>query len=115
MTVEVEVVVGRGVGGGELPQGPDVPEASHGALSSSERLVGILGSIVEPATAELAAFNTDFFHRRTVGAQAVGHCFLGPAVALHRTLEKRQHRPRHHPGRLHARTGAQDSFLTVNA
>jgi hypothetical protein len=39
MTVEVEVIVDRGVNGGEFLQGPDVPEFGHGTLLSSERLM----------------------------------------------------------------------------
>ena len=39
MTVVVEVVVDRGVGGGKLLLDLDVPEAGLGALSSSERLM----------------------------------------------------------------------------
>ncbi len=39
MTVVVEMVVDRGVCGGKLLQGLHVPEASHGALSSSEGLM----------------------------------------------------------------------------
>ncbi len=89
MTLVVEVVVGWGVSGGRFLQSLDVPEAGHGVLSSSEGLVGILRSVVEPATAELAALDTDRFHRSAVGEEAVGCDGLGPAVALHRTLEKR--------------------------
>ena len=39
MAVFVEVIVDRGVSGGELLQGLDVPESGHRALSSSKRLV----------------------------------------------------------------------------
>jgi hypothetical protein len=39
MTVEVEVIVDRGVNGGKFLKGLDVPELRHGTLSSSERLV----------------------------------------------------------------------------
>ena len=39
VTVLVEVIVERGVNGGEFLQGPDVPEFGHGSLSSSERLM----------------------------------------------------------------------------
>ena len=39
MTVEVEVIVDRGVNGGEFLQGPDVPEFGYSTLSSSERLM----------------------------------------------------------------------------
>ena len=39
VTVVVEMVVDRGVCGGELLQGLDVPKARHGTFSSSEGLV----------------------------------------------------------------------------
>ena len=39
VTVLVEVIVERGVNGGEFLQGPDVPEFRHCTLSSSERLM----------------------------------------------------------------------------
>ena len=39
MTVVVEMIVDRGVGGGEFLQGFNVPELRHGALASSKWLV----------------------------------------------------------------------------
>jgi hypothetical protein len=45
VAVVVEVVVDRGMGGGEFLQGLCVPEPRHCILSSPERLVGILGSV----------------------------------------------------------------------
>jgi hypothetical protein len=39
------------MGGGEFLQGLYIPEARHRPFPSSERLVGILGPIVEPPTA----------------------------------------------------------------
>ncbi len=39
VTVVVEVVMDRGMGGGEFLQGLDVPKPRHRTLSSSERLV----------------------------------------------------------------------------
>src|SRR5680860_231473 len=39
VTVEVEVIVDRGVGGGELLESFHVPELRHRSFSSSERLV----------------------------------------------------------------------------
>jgi hypothetical protein len=86
----VEMVVDRGVGGGELLQGLDVSEPRHRSFSSSERLMGVLGSIVEPAATHLASLDPDLFHCGTVGAQAVGYEGLGSAVALHRPLEEGQ-------------------------
>ena len=66
VTVEVEEVVDRGVGGSELLQGLDVPEIRHGAFASPERLMRIFGSIIEPAAALLASRIADDFHRRPV-------------------------------------------------
>ena len=48
VAVLVEVVVDRGMGGGEFLQGLYISELRHRSFSSSEGLVGILGSIVEP-------------------------------------------------------------------
>ncbi len=45
VAVLVEVVVDRGMGGGEFLQGPHIFEFRHRSFSPSERLVGILGSI----------------------------------------------------------------------
>ena len=50
VAVVVEVVMDRGLGGGEFLQRPFVPEPLHRSFSSSERLVGILSAIVEPPT-----------------------------------------------------------------
>ncbi len=59
----VEVVVNRGMGGGEFLQGFHVPEPRHRPLSSSERLMRVLGSIVEPPTADLIGGIADDLHR----------------------------------------------------
>ena len=53
VAVLVEVVVDRGMGGGEFLQGLYISELCHRSFSSSERLVGIFGSIFEPPTALL--------------------------------------------------------------
>ncbi len=63
VAVVVEVVVDRGMGGGEFVQGLYVPELRHRSFSSPERLVGILGSIVEPPTALLIGSIADYLHR----------------------------------------------------
>ena len=73
MTVVVEVIVDRGMGGGKLLEGLHVPELRHRSFSPSERLVGILSSIVEPPTALLIGSIAYYFHRRAVGAKAVGY------------------------------------------
>ncbi len=66
MTVLVVVIVDRGMGGGEFLQSLHIPELRHRSFSSSERLVGIFGSIVEPLTALLIGSIADYLHRRSV-------------------------------------------------
>ncbi len=63
VAVLVEVVVDRGVGGGELLEALHVPEFRHRSFPSPERLVGILGSIVEPPTARLIGGVAEYLHR----------------------------------------------------
>jgi hypothetical protein len=89
----VEVVVDRGVGGGKLLQGPYISELRHRPLSSSERLVGILGSIVEPTDALLIGGIADYRHRRAVRPKPVGHNGLRLAIAFHRALQELQRSP----------------------
>ena len=73
VTVLVEVIVDRSMGGGEFLEGLYVSELRHRAFSSSERLVGILGPIVEPLPAYLTIHDSNDFHRGTVRAKAVGY------------------------------------------
>ena len=75
----VEVIVDRGLCGGELLQGIDVPEAGHRSFSSSERLMGVLSAIVEPVSTYLASLDPDLFHSGTIGAQTVGDEGFGSA------------------------------------
>ena len=58
----IEMVMDRGVGRGDFLQSLYIPEPSHRSLSSSEGMVRVLGSVVEPATADLASLSTDLFH-----------------------------------------------------
>ena len=53
VTIEVEMTMNRSVDGGEFMQSLDVPEPRHRSFSSSERLMRVFGSIVEPTTALL--------------------------------------------------------------
>ena len=66
VTVKVEVIVDRGVGGGELLESFHVSELCHRSFSSSERLVGIFHPVVEPTTAGLVGRITDHIHRCAV-------------------------------------------------
>ena len=45
----VEMVVDRGMDGAEFLKGVHPSKPQHSPLSSSERLVGILGAVVQPA------------------------------------------------------------------
>ena len=62
----VEMIVDRGMGGGEFLQGLYFPELRHRTLSSPERLVRVLGTIVEPASTLLIGSIADDVHRRAV-------------------------------------------------
>ena len=73
VAVVVEMIVDRGMDGGELLQGLYVSELRHRSFSSPERLVGILGSIVEPPTALLIGRITDYLHCRSVRPKPVGY------------------------------------------
>jgi len=62
----IEMVANGTAHGGELLECFHPPEAKHGPLSSSQRLVRVLSSIVEPAADHLALGVADLFHRRAV-------------------------------------------------
>ncbi len=62
VAVLIEVIVDRGVGGGKLLQGLYIPELHHRSFSSSERLMRVLSSIVEPAPALLRRGIPDQHH-----------------------------------------------------
>jgi hypothetical protein len=93
MAVVVEVIVDRSMGGGEFLQGLYVSELRHRAFSPSERLVGILRSIVEPSPVYLTIHDPNDFHRGTVRAKAVGHKRRWPAITLHCALQELQRSP----------------------
>ena len=63
MAVVVKMVVDRGVDGGEFLQGLDVSEPRHRPFPSSERLVRVLGPVVEPTTAGLGVRITNHLQR----------------------------------------------------
>ena len=93
MMLLIEVIVDRGMDGGEFLQGLYIPEPRHRSFSSSERLVRILGSIVEPPTAFLIGSVADRLHRRSVRPRPVGYEQFRPAITLHRALQELQRRP----------------------
>jgi hypothetical protein len=61
-----EVIADGGMGGGEFLHGLYISELRHRCFSSPERLVGILGPIVEPPATDLRLSITDQFHRCAV-------------------------------------------------
>lgn len=66
------MIVDGGMGGDELLQRGRASESLHGSLLSSERLMGVLGTIVQPPLGVLASRDAEIRKRRSVGAEAVG-------------------------------------------
>ena len=62
------MVVDRGMDRAEFLDGVHPSKPQHGALSSAERLVGVLGPVVQPAARLLDAGVADLLHRSAVGA-----------------------------------------------
>ena len=90
MALRIEVVVDLAVDGNEFLKCLRPTEFERRRLSSSKRLVGILGPIILPATDVAASEVADLPHRRAVGAQPVGDNDFGTAVALRGFLEEFQ-------------------------
>jgi hypothetical protein len=90
VAVLVEVIVDRGMRGGEFLQGLYIPELRHRSFSSSERLVGIFRSIVEPPAALLRCDIADYHHRSTIRPKPVSYDRSRPTIAFHRPLKKLQ-------------------------
>jgi hypothetical protein len=63
VAILVEVIVDGGMDGGEFLPGLYISELRHRCFSSPERLVGILGPIVEPLATGLRRSMTDHIHR----------------------------------------------------
>ena len=74
--------------GGEFLQGLYVPEPGHCRFPSSERLVRVLGPVVEPTTAGPGSRLADHSHRSPVGRQPVRDDRSRPAITLHRAFQK---------------------------
>lgn len=55
LAVEIEVIVDDRVRGGEFLQGSRASELLHGSLPSPERLMGVLGPVVQPSCGALPA------------------------------------------------------------
>ncbi len=90
VALRIKVVVDLAMDGDEFLERLRPAEFEHRRLSSSKRLVGILGSIVLPA-ADFPAFEiTNFPHGRAVGAQPIGDDDFGTAMAPYGFLEEFQ-------------------------
>ena len=66
MSFQVEMVVYGGVYGGKFLKGSRSSEAQHGALAPSERLMGVLGAIVQPAAGFMLVRVADDLHGSAV-------------------------------------------------
>lgn len=66
MTILIEMVMDRGVNKSKLLKGFPVPELRHRPLPSSERLMRVFGSVVEPLTTFLSRSIPNRLHRGTV-------------------------------------------------
>ena len=66
VAILVDVIVDEGMGGGEFLQGLYISEHRHRCFSPPERLVEILGPIVEPPATDLRLSITDHIHRCAV-------------------------------------------------
>ena len=88
MAFVAEVVMDRGTDGGEFLQGLYVPEIGHCRFPSSERLVRVLGPVVEPPTAGPGGRIADHSHRSSVGRKPVRDDRSRPAITLHRAFQK---------------------------
>ena len=74
--------------GSKFLQGLYVPEIDHCRFPSSERLVRVLGPVVEPTTAGPGGRIADHSHRSPVGRKPVRDDRSWPAITLHRAFQK---------------------------
>ena len=88
MAFVVKVVVDRGMDGSKFLQGLYVPEIGHCRFPSSERLVRVLGPVIEPTTAGPGGRIADHSHRSPVGRKPVRDDRSRPAITLHRAFQK---------------------------
>ena len=93
VAVVVEVVVDRGMSGGELLQRRCIPEPLHRSVSSSARLVEILGAIVAPPTPRLIASFADDLDREPIRPKPIGYDQSRSAVTQHGALQEFQRGP----------------------
>ena len=90
MSFEIEVVVDRGVGGGEFLEASHSSKSEHRPLSSSKGQVAVLGPIVEPPPDFLVIIIADCLHCGSIRLQPICHYGLWLAVSLHRFAQKLQ-------------------------
>ena len=74
--------------GSKFLQGLYVPEIGHCRFPSSERLVRVLGPVVEPTTAGPGGRIADHSHRSPIGRKPVRDDRSWPAITLHRAFQK---------------------------
>ena len=74
--------------GSKFLQGLCVPEPGHCSFPSSERLLRVLGPVVEPTTAGPGGRIADHSHRSPVGRKPVRDDRSRPAITLHRAFQK---------------------------
>jgi hypothetical protein len=68
MTLTVEVIVDRGIGGRELLQGLYIPEIGHCAFSSLKQLMSVFGPVVDPPPTCLIICVIDHLHCSSIGS-----------------------------------------------
>ena len=90
MALLVEVVVDGAVYRGKFLQTSHLSEAKHGPFTSSERLVTVFGSVVEPLSNNSIVRPDQLLESRAVGRQAIGHNCLGRAMSAKRFSEEFQ-------------------------
>ena len=88
MEFEVEVITDGGVAGGKLLQSLDISNSGVGPFPSSERLVQVFCSIIQPAPAPLAKLDLERFEHCPIRCQAIGHDDLRAAIPRNRTSQR---------------------------
>jgi len=84
----IEVIVDRAVNRGEFLQTAHSPEAEHRPFPSSERLVGILRPVVQPAANLALVDGAQNLECSTIGRQPISDDRLDRAMPLQRFPEE---------------------------
>jgi hypothetical protein len=94
MALDVEGVVNSGVGRKKSLSRSETLKSLHLALSSTRRLMRILGAIVRPPICLMSAFDAELPHRRGITGQLVGRHRCGDeAVFLQKVAHEYSARP----------------------